>query len=145
MWVLFNNDTNSYGYIHEACSKSIEIKNAFRKIEVSKVGDRSRGRPEGSLFNSYYTEVYRRALSFSLDCSTLPSIRTLYRWVLSKEESITIFKVFGMTQPGIETRSPGPLANTLLTRLMSWYLKVVGDHSRGRPEGFLFNSYYTEM
>ena len=23
----------------------------------SKVGDRSRGRPEGSLFNSYYTEV----------------------------------------------------------------------------------------
>ena len=25
--------------------------------KVSKVGDRSRGRPEGSLFNSYYTEV----------------------------------------------------------------------------------------
>ena len=24
---------------------------------VSKVGDRSRGRPEGSYFNSYYTEV----------------------------------------------------------------------------------------
>ena len=24
---------------------------------VSKVGDRSRGQPEGSLFNSYYTEV----------------------------------------------------------------------------------------
>ena len=31
----------------------------------SKVGDRSRGRPERSLFNSCYTEV------FSLDCSTL--------------------------------------------------------------------------
>ena len=26
-------------------------------VKVSKVGDRSRGRPEGSLFNSYYTEV----------------------------------------------------------------------------------------
>ena len=25
--------------------------------KVSKVGDRSRGRPEGSLFNSYDTEV----------------------------------------------------------------------------------------
>ena len=25
--------------------------------ELSKVGDCSRGRPEGSLFNSYYTEV----------------------------------------------------------------------------------------
>ena len=31
---------------------------------------------------------------------------TLYRWVLSKEVSSTIFKVFGMTRPGIEPRSP---------------------------------------
>ena len=29
-------------------------------------------------------------------------------------ESSTIFWVFGMTQPGIEPRSLGPLANTLL-------------------------------
>ena len=43
-----------------------------------------------------------RALLFSLDCSTLSL----------KEVSSTIFKVFGMTQPGIEPRSPGPLANT---------------------------------
>ena len=28
-----------------------------KKIKVSKVGNRSRGQPEGSLFNSYYTEV----------------------------------------------------------------------------------------
>ena len=27
------------------------------ECKVSKVGDCSRGRPEGSLFNSYYTEV----------------------------------------------------------------------------------------
>ena len=33
--------------------------------------------------------------------------------MLSKVGSSTIFKVFGMTQPGIEPRSPGPLANTL--------------------------------
>ena len=38
-------------------------------VKVSKVGDRSWGQPESSLFNSYYTEV-----------------------------SSTIFKVFGMTQ-----------------------------------------------
>ena len=34
--------------------------------------------------------------------------------MLSKEVSSTIFKVFGMTRPGIEPRSPGPLANTLV-------------------------------
>ena len=32
-------------------------------------------------------------------------------WELSKELSSTIFKVFGMVQPGIEPRSPGPLVN----------------------------------
>ena len=47
------------------------------------------------------------ALTISLDCSTLPLIRTLYYWVLSKEVSSTIFKVFGMTQ--IEL-NPGPRA-----------------------------------
>ena len=82
-------------------------------IYISKVGDRSRGRLEGFLFNSYYTEVYGFAQLPSLDCSTLPSIRTLYCWVLSKEVSSTVFKVFGMTRPGIEPRSPKSLANTL--------------------------------
>ena len=86
---------------------------------VSKVGDRSRGRPEVSLFNSEYTEVSGRALLLSLDFSTLPLIHTLYCWVLSKEVSSTIFKVFGMTRPGIEPRSTGPLANTLPTNPMS--------------------------
>ena len=33
--------------------------------------------------------------------------------MLSKVVSSSIFKVFGMTRPGIEPRSPGPLANTL--------------------------------
>ena len=82
----------------------------FLLFKVSKVGDRSRGWPEGSLFNSYYTEVLGRALLLSLDCSTLPSIRTLYCWVLSKEVSSTILKDFGMTRPGIEPMSPGPFS-----------------------------------
>ena len=38
-----------------------------------------------------------------------------YNAVLSKEVSSTIFKVFGITRPWIEPRSPGPLANTLPT------------------------------
>ena len=82
-------------------------------IKVSKFGHQSRGRPEGSIFYCYYSEVLGRALLLSLDCSTLPSIHILYRRVISKEVSSTIFKVFGMTRPGIEPKSPGPLANTL--------------------------------
>ena len=37
---------------------------------------------------------------------------------VKKEISSTFFLVFGLTRPGIEPRSPGPLANTLLIRLM---------------------------
>ena len=93
--------------------------NTCNYISKSKVGDRRRGWPEGYLFNSNYTEVYGRALLLSLDCSTLPLISTLYCWVLNKEVSSTIFKVFGMTWPGIEPRSSGPLGNTLPTKPMS--------------------------
>ena len=32
-------------------------------------------------------------------------------------EDIKLVKIFGMTRPGIEPQSPGPLANTLLIRL----------------------------
>ena len=39
--------------------------------------------------------------------------------LLSKEVSCTILKVFGMTRPGIEPRSPSPLTNTLPTGPMS--------------------------
>ena len=90
----------------------------YKYIYRRKVGDHSWGWLEGSLFNSNFTEVYGRALLLFLDCSTLPLMRTIYCWVLSKEVSSTIFKVFGMTQPGIEPRSPGPLVDTLPTRTM---------------------------
>ena len=59
------------------------------------------------------------ALLLPQNSSTLPLIRTLYYRVLSNEVSSTIFKVFGMTWPGIEPRSPGSLANILPTRPMS--------------------------
>ena len=89
----------------------------------SNVGDRSRGRSEGSLFNSYYTEMEGSALLLSLECSTLLLICTLYYWELSKELSSTIFCVFGMTRPGIEPRSPGPLVNTYCRQLTFTFIR----------------------
>ena len=44
----------SYLWVKKICLKKND--SYFIGI-ISKVGDRSRGRPEGSLFNSYYTEV----------------------------------------------------------------------------------------
>ena len=87
--------------------------------------DQSRGWTEGSPFDSYYTKVYGRVLLISLDCSTLPLILTVECWVLSKEASSTIFWIFGMTGPGIEPRSPGPLAitRTILPLLITFWNK----------------------
>ena len=52
-------------------------------------------------------------------------VEGLYCWVLSKEVSSTIFKVFGMTRPRIEPKSPKPLVNTLPTRPMSWLCNYI--------------------
>ena len=93
-------------------------------VVVVVVGDLSRGWLEGSFFNSYNTKASGRALLLSLDCSTLPSIHTLYCWMLSKEVSSTIFKVFGMMRPGTGPRSPRPLVNTLPTRPMGQFLNI---------------------
>ena len=46
--------------------------NLYIYIYICKLADRSRGWPEGSLFNSYYNEVSGRALLISLNCSTYP-------------------------------------------------------------------------
>ena len=68
--------------------------------QVNWVGDRYRERPEGSLFNSFYTDTHLLLLSV-------------------KQGGIKYhFKDFGMTPPGIEPRSSGPLVNTLPTRPM---------------------------
>ena len=55
-------------------------------------GDRRLVRPEGSLFNSYYTEVKERVLLLTLDCFALPLVHTLQCWVLSKAASSIIGK-----------------------------------------------------
>ena len=48
--------------------------------------------------------------------------------MLSKVVSSTIFKVFGMTRPGIEPRSPGPLANDLLFKAYVKFLQFLHSH-----------------
>ena len=58
-----------YIYIYNIHSYIIYMK--------SKVGDRSWGQTEGSLINSYYTDVLGRVLLFSQDCFILPLMRTL--------------------------------------------------------------------
>ena len=63
--------------------------------------------------------------------------------MLSKEVSNTILKVFGMTRPGIEPRSPGPFVNTLPTRAISRKFpntyKYVYEHVRLKTtDCFLF-------
>ena len=81
--------------------------------------DCSRGWPEGSFFNSYYMDVWGGHYSFPWIAPLYPSYISVCR-VLSKEVWSTILLVFRMTWPRIESRSPGPLANTLPTWLISW-------------------------
>ena len=83
--------------------------------KVSKVGDRSRGWPEGSLLIATTLMCRGGCYSFTWIAPLYPRY-VPYIAVLSEEVSSTIFKVFGMTRPGIEPRSPGPLANTLPTK-----------------------------
>ena len=77
----------------------------FRKriLRKSKVGNR---RTEGSLFNSYSTEVYGGTLLLSLDCSTLPLIHTLYCWVLSNEVSVPFSKSLVWRDLGLNPSLP---------------------------------------
>ena len=93
---------------------------------VSKVGDHSRGWPEGSLFDSLLHQgVGEGATPFpGLLHFTLDPYLIMLR--VKKEASSTIFWVFGMTRPGIEPRSTGRLANTLTARPMSgiYYLVI---------------------
>ena len=51
-------------------------------------------------------------------------------WVLSKGASSTIFWVFGMTWHKIESQSPRPLVNTLLTRPMDWSICTVNNRNK---------------
>ena len=68
VWKLIEWTTHTHTHTHT---------HIYIYIYKSKVGDHSWRWPEGFLFDSYYIKVERRALLLSLDCSTLPLIRTL--------------------------------------------------------------------
>ena len=71
----------------------------------------------------YMIYFYVYGYAFSLFISLVTG------WLVIKEVSSTIFIVFGMMRPGIEPRSPGPLANTLPTKPMSWFIHINGSIS----------------
>ena len=64
-------------------------------MQVTNIHDRSRGQPEGSIFNSYYNRG------------------------VGEGANPSIFLVLGMMQPGIEPTSPGSLVNILSALPMS--------------------------
>ena len=111
--------------------------------KVSKVGDRSRGRFKAPFSIATTPRCRGGRYSPSLDCSTLSLIRTLYCWMLSKEVSSTIFKVFGMTRPGIEPWSPGTLTNTPgpMTNPLGQWVRKLHKYDIGKKNPKLFVIY----
>ena len=90
------------------------------KVRIKGKVEKSRGRSRAPLHLgvvaktpfSIATTPRCRGGCYSFSCfflSSLPLIRTLECWMLSNEILSTIFWLSGMTQPGIELRSPGPL------------------------------------
>ena len=95
----------------------------------------------------------RGRYSFPWIAPLYPSYVLLFCWVLSKAVSSTIFKVFGMTRPGIEPRSSRPLANTLPTRPMirccvlsilalTWLVLMVLFSAANRRDSVSFSKSY---
>ena len=128
-----------------------EVKHSW-KVFISKVGDLSRGWPEGSLFNSYYTEVKRRALLLSLDCSTLPLI--LIKYTNAYTHTHTHTNTNQQTQTHNHTNTHTHTHREKHTNVLMHTHTHTNQHtqtskskvvslSRGWPEGSLFNSYYT--
>ena len=103
-------------------------------------GDRSRGWPDGSLFDSYYTKgatTLLGLLHFTLDT---------YLIILSVKQGGIKYHFLSLwydsTWAWIQvSQAIGEHSN--LHANIRW--SKVSDHSRGRPEGSLFNSYYTEV
>ena len=86
------------------------------------------GHPKAPFSIATTPKCREECYSFPWICSTLSLICTLYCWVLIKEVSSTIFKVFDMTQPGIEPRFPRPLVNTLTLMPMYGFIYYASGH-----------------
>ena len=88
------------------------------KYKVSKVGNLSREWIKDSLFYSYYTEAYGRALLHYLELLYFTLDPYLIMMNVKQSRIKYHFWVFGMTRPGIEPWSPRPLAKWY--RYISW-------------------------
>ena len=75
-----------------------KTKTKFYRLRVSKVGNNSQGRPEGSLFNRCRGGRYTFALIASLYPWYIPHIAECQ----AKRYQVPFLKIFGMTRPGIE-------------------------------------------
>ena len=114
-------------WIFEKIQVVSQLVNGKGRVKVSNVGDVSRGWPEGSFFNSYYTEV----------CSTLTLILTLKFRV--KQGGIKYH--FLSLLYGIELRSPRPLVNTLFIWPMARILEVVKPQRILRVRNNVWNNW----
>ena len=86
-------------------------------FKSSKVGDRSRGWPKGSLSIATTPKCRGGRYSITRIARLYICILTLSCWLLSKVALSTIFWVLVKTRPGIEPGSPRPLTNIVLIRL----------------------------
>ena len=108
---------------------SVNLNGCIYWIKKSEVGNHSWGRPKGSFFNCYYTEMHGRVLLLSLDWSILLLICILYCWVLSKYH---FFEFWGMNLFGIEPWSFGPLTNTLPTSQWAGTYRIIPQNDLNR-------------
>ena len=76
------------------------------KLVVSNMAAVVEGDPKGP-FSIATTQRCREGATPFPGLLHFTLIRTLYCWVLSKEVSSTIFKVFGKTWPGMDQGLPG--------------------------------------
>ena len=103
----------------EWCDKSknwMKVRTFWRRLYISKVGDHGRGWSK-STFSIASTPRCRGGRY------SIPWIAPFYPWSLPYQ--VPFFWVFGMTRPGIEPQTPGPLANTQLISPMDRFYTYI--------------------
>ena len=87
---------------------------------VSKLVNRSRGWPEGSVFSSYNTKVQRRMLLLSLDCSTNTWYVPYNAECLARRNQVLFFEFLVWLDLGLNPSLPDHWQTFYPLMLMSW-------------------------
>ena len=104
--------------IKNAWSYRYSILRVPQTAKNSKLDDLSQGWPEGEGKDA---TPFSGLLHFTIDpYLTMPSVK-------ARGHQVPFFWVFSMTRPGIEPRSSGPLANTLLISLIALNRYSLGE------------------